>query len=505
MPSLLDPIISFIHRDGITVLPQLELLLFALGILVFDFLLEKKEKSLNAAVALLGVVASAFGLYFQAKQFNSLRAARPEMPGLFGFQSTVVVDGFSLVFSALFLVAAALVILLSVRYLDIESEQEGEFYALLLLSCIGMMFMASGSDLIVLFLGMETMALTLYVLSGYLRSETRSNEAALKFLLLGGFSTGILAYGFSILYGLSGSTNVLEIGNILDRRFQFIASKGMVDWLVVLAFVTVATGLFFKIAAAPFHQWAPDVYEGAPTPVAAYVSVASKAASFALLLRLFIWVFGGSQPVWLYLVAGVAVASLTWGNLAALTQSNLKRLLAYSSVAQFGYILLGLVALNESGVVGMLYYLIAYIFTTLGAFALLIVLHQRGLLGEELDDLNGLYQRSPAAAVLLLIFMLSLAGIPPTAGFMGKYFIFLALIQTHHPVLAIVAALNIVPAFYYYLRVVAHAWMSKPGESPAPQMTSAQAVALGVALFVTLAAGLYPEPFTRLAHYAFGQ
>jgi len=505
LSPILDPILNYIHGDGLTVLPQLELLLFAMGILIFDFLLEKKEKSLNAWLAFFGVVAAAFGVYFQARNFNAQHEGSLGPPGLTGFQYTITVDGFAIVFSALFLAATALVILLSVRYLNIEREQEGEYYALILLACIGMMFMASGSDLIVLFLGLETMTLSLYVLAGFLRREKRSNEAALKYMLLGGFSTGILLYGFSILYGLTRSTNISEIGNLLDKRLQFFTGQGMIDWLVILAFVTIAAGLFFKVAAVPFHQWAPDVYEGAPTPIAAYVSVASKMASFALLIRLFIWVFGGTQPMWQFLIAGVAVASLTWGNIAALTQTNLKRLLAYSSISHVGYILLGLVSGNETGVVGMLYYLIAYAFMTIGAFAVVIVLRQRGLIGENLDDLDGLYQRSPAAALMLLIFMLSLAGIPPTAGFMGKYFIFLSLIETHHPVLAIFAALYIVPALYYYFRVVVHAWMRKPGDAPAPQLSSAQAVALGVALFVTLAAGLYPEPFTRLAHYAFGQ
>jgi len=504
MHSLLDPIINFIHGDGITVLPQMELLLFALGILIFDFLLEKKEKQWNAGLALMGVVASAFGLFMQARRFNLQHESRPDLPGILGFQNTVIVDGYSLSFAAIFLAAAGLVILLSVRYLDLEGEQEGEYYALILLACIGMMFMASGTDLIVMFLGLETMALSFYVLAGYLRREKRSNEAALKYLLLGGFSTGILAYGFSLLYGLTASTSILEIGNILDRRFQFVAGRGMADWLLILSFVTVAAGLFFKVAAVPFHQWAPDVYEGAPTPIAAYVSVASKTASFALLIRLFIWVFGGSQPIWQGLVAGVAIASLTWGNLAALTQTNIKRLLAYSSIAHVGYILFGLVAGNETGFTGIIYYLIAYAFMTIGAFAVVVVLRQRGLIGDELDDLDGLYHRSPAAAVLLLLFMLSLAGIPPTAGFMGKYFIFLALIESHHPVLAVFAALYLVPALYYYFRVVGHAWIKRPGDAPAPFMTNAQAIALGAALFVTLAAGLYPEPFTRLAHYALG-
>jgi NADH-quinone oxidoreductase subunit N len=224
-------------------------------------------------------------------------------------------------------------------------------------------------------------------------------------------------------------------------------------------------------------------------------------------------VFSNSRIEWIYLVAGVAIASLTWGNLAALTQTNLKRLLAYSSISHVGFILLGVVGvfspawpqLNQTGLKGIAFYLFAYVFMTAGAFAVIIMLRQKGLIGEELDDLNGLYYRSPAAAVLLLVFMLSLAGIPPTAGFMGKYFIFLSLIETHHPVLAVFAVLYIVPALYYYFRIVVHAWLKQPGEAPVPVMTSAQAIALGIAVFVTLAAGLYPEPFTKLAQYAFGQ
>lgn len=516
MHSFLNPVINYIQGDGLVVLPEMELLLFALGILIFDFLLEKKEKHWNAILALLGVAASALGLYMQIQRYNILRDDPMAPPGLLGFHDTVLVDGFFIVFAILFLAATAIVILLSVRYMDIEREQEGEYYALLLLACIGMMLMASGYDLIVLFLGLETMALSFYVLSGYLRGNKRSNEAAMKYLLLGAFSSGILAYGFSLLYGASAnggssshgpSTNLYFIGQSLDWRLQYSSAptQGFTDWMVVVAFVTVAAGLFFKIAAVPFHQWAPDVYEGAPTPITAYVSVASKTASFALLLRLLITVFGGSRVTWIPLIAGVAIASLTWGNLAALTQTNVKRLLAYSSISHVGYILLGLVASNSTGLTGMVYYLIAYGFMTIGAFAVVIFLRQRGLIGDTLDDLDGLYLRSPAAALLLLIFMLSLAGIPPTAGFVGKYFIFQALIETHHPILAVFAALYIVPALYYYFRIVVHAWMKRPGDAPAPHLSSAQAVALGAALFVTLAAGLYPEPFARLARYAFGQ
>src|SRR6266478_5433823 len=526
----INAIVSYLRGDGAVILPEIELVLFGLGILVIDFWIEQKEKYMNAGLALAGTVFSAFTLW----RLRTAVAARGKFAG---FHDSVVVDPFFLFLSILFLAATALVILLSVKFLEIEKEQEGEYYALLLFACVGMMLMASGIDLIVLFLGLETMALSFYVLTGFLRREKRSNEAALKYVLLGALSSGILAYGFSSLYGLSGATSLGGITSALAWRENLVhvvalsrlpSAQGQqmhdllarqlpialnfdpltLQLLPVLAFVLVAVGLFFKVAAAPFHQWAPDVYEGAPTPVAAYVSVASKTASFALLLRLFLSVFSPSQKVsqeqWMYLIAGVAVASLTWGNLAALTQTNVKRLLAYSSISHVGYILLGLVAGNGTALTGISYYLFAYVFMTAGAFAVIIVLRQKGLIGEELEDLNGLYQRSPAAALLLLIFMLSLAGIPPTAGFMGKYFIFLSLIESKHPVLAVFAVLYIVPALYYYFRIVVHAWLKAPGEAPRPVMSSAQAVALGVAVFVSLAAGLYPEPFTRLAHYAFG-
>src|SRR6266550_1303250 len=527
----INAIRSYLQGDGAVILPEMELVLFGLGILLIDFWIERKEKYWNAGLALAGTIFSAFTIW-------KLRGAVVARGDFAGFHDAVSVDPFFLFFATLFLAATALVILLSVQYLEIEQEQEGEYYALLLFACVGMMLMASGIDLIVMFLGLETMALSFYVLTGFLRRDKRSNEAALKYVLLGAFSSGILAYGFSILYALSGATNIGAITVALAQRDNLVQAVALshlpsvqgeqmrlllqrnlplalnfdpfvLQLLPILAFVLVAVGLFFKVAAVPFHQWAPDVYEGAPTPIAAYVSVASKTASFALLLRLFLSVFSPSQKVsqeqWMYLIAGVAVASLTWGNLAALTQTNVKRLLAYSSISHVGYILLGLVAGNGTALTGISFYLFAYVFMTAGAFAVIIVLRQKGLIGEELEDLNGLYQRSPAAALLLLIFMLSLAGIPPTAGFMGKYFIFLSLIETHHPVLAVFAVLYIVPALYYYFRIVVHAWLKQPGEAPRPSMTSAQAVALGITVFVTLAAGLYPEPFTRLAQYAFGQ
>src|SRR6266403_1232668 len=291
----INSILSYLRGDGATILPEIELLLFGLGILVIDFWIEQKEKYLNAGMALAGTFFSAFTLW-------RLRGAVTVKNEIAGFHDSVVVDPFFLFFATLFLAATALVILLSVKYLEIENEQEGEYYALLLFACIGMMLMASGTDLIVLFLGLETMALSFYVLTGFLRREKRSNEAALKYVLLGAFSSGILAYGFSILYGLSGATSLGGITSALARRENLVhvvalsrlpTAQGQqmhdllarqlpialnfdpltLQLLPVLAFVLVAVGLFFKVAAVPFHQWAPDVYEGAPTPITTYVSV----------------------------------------------------------------------------------------------------------------------------------------------------------------------------------------------------------------------------------------
>src|SRR5467141_521276 len=413
---ILNSIFSYLQGDGAVVLPEMQLTLFGLGILLIGFSVDESMennwfwrlffKDFSAKAACAGVLFSGLSLW-------KLRGRVAGSGILSGFHESVVVDGFLIFFAALFLISTALVILLSVKYLEIEREQEGEYYALLLFACVGMMLMASGVDLIVMFLGLETMALSFYVLTGFLRREKRSNEAALKYVLLGAFSSGILAYGFSLLYGLSASTNISAIRGALEGREDLvrrlvISQQGGQDGdkmrqlfatrapmalhfdpftlriVPLLAFVLIAVGLFFNVAAVPFHQWAPDVYEGAPTPITAYVSVASKTASFALLLRLFLVVFSPSPKVsqeqWMYLIAGVAVASLTWGNLAALTQTNVKRLLAYSSISHVGYILLGLLAWNEAtptgpptltetASTGIAYYLLAYVFMTAGAFA----------------------------------------------------------------------------------------------------------------------------------------
>ena len=499
---------SFMQEGGGgLLLPEMMLCLFALGILLTDYLLEVRDKYFNALMAMLGVIFSAVCLW-------QLRPVAER--GAVGFNISILVDPFFLFFGMIFLIATALVIILSVKYLQVEDENHGEYYALMLFATVGMMFMASGYDLIVEFLGLETMAISFYVLAGFLRRDRRSNESAVKYLLLGAFSSGILAYGFSLLYGIGATAKLvgafgepLAIPRTnLDVIQAAVESRGHGDLLVILALVTVTAGLFFKIAAVPFHQWAPDVYQGAPTPITAYISVASKTASFALLLRLLLTVFWPVRLDWQMLVAGVAIASLTLGNFAAITQTNIKRMLAYSSISHVGYILLGIVAAASSaqgfltGMKGVAYYLFVYGFMTIGAFAVIIVLQRKGLINDELDDLNGLYRRSPGSALVLLIFMLSLAGIPPLAGFIGKYYILLALIQTGHRILAVFAALYIVPALYYYFRIVAHAWLFEPGNAPAVTVSIGQKVALAALSVVTVAAGIYPEPFVRLATYS---
>src|ERR1700723_2826237 len=335
------------------ILPEAMLVFFALAILLTDFFLTPAQKGWNAITAMLGVVFSGAALGIIWKNLQGQRYS--------AFDNSIVIDPFFIFFSFLFLASTALVILLSVRYMELEREQHGEYYALMLLATAGMMFLACGNDLVVLFLALETMALSFYVLTGFLRRERRSNEAAMKYLLMGAFSSGILAYGFSILYGLAGSTNLAVIQEAIQRRhLQFPGT----DLLTFLALGTVAAGIFFKIAGGPFHQWGPAGYGGAPPALTAFVSGASKAASFALLLRLFLTVFWPVNLDWVRIMETVGGLSLTVGTLAGITQTNIKRLLGYSSIAQVGYILLGFVAavnadgtLRERGLQAMAFYL----------------------------------------------------------------------------------------------------------------------------------------------------
>jgi NADH-quinone oxidoreductase subunit N len=488
-----------VWTDYLLALPITLLTLFALGILLIDFMLPKEMKWANAATAFVGVLFSAAGVY-------KIQLWLGPAPGSPGMLKTMLVDRFAIYFFYLFLTATAISILISVRYLEVEHENHGEYYSLMLLSVAGMMCMAAGADIVLIFIGLELMAISTYVLVGFLRRDRRSNEAALKYFLLGAFSSGIFAYGLSLLYGLAGRTDLRTINEMLLRRMADPQYRP----IAVIALVTTITGLLFKIAAIPFHQWAPDAYEGAPTSVTGFMSVAVKAAGWAMLLRVLIIGLMPMRSIWLPLLIFVSIATMTGANFAALSQTNTKRLLAYSSIAHVGYMLLGLIAgtvteVSPDGIKGILIYLLVYTFMNLGAFGVIASLRYRNVVGDELDDLNGLYSRAPVEAVLMLIFMLSLAGIPPLAGFWGKYFIFLSLISSRHYVLASLGVLYSVFGLYYYLKIANAMFMRQPeeGEGKLP-VSLAMRAALAITAIATLYIGILPNRFIEVANWALG-
>jgi len=476
---------------------MVELTIFALGILLIDLMVPRGWKWINAVGAFVGVLFAALCVW-------QIQSTLPR--GAAGFYNSLLVDRFAIYFWYLFLAGAAISILMSVHYLDIEDEHHGEYYALLLLSVVGMMCMAAGIDIVLIFIGLELMAISTYVLVGFLRRDRRSNEAALKYLLLGAFSSGIFAYGLSLFYGLSGSTNL----SIIARA---VSAQSPHNPVVVIALLTTMVGLLFKIAAVPFHQWAPDAYEGAPTSITGFMSVAVKAAAWAMLLRILVFGLFPLRSVYTPVIVFVSIATMTGANFAALTQTNTKRLLAYSSIAHVGYMLLAFVAMGTSqpgtpgfldGFKGILIYLLVYTFMNLGAFAVITSLRQRKVIGDEIDDMAGLYQRAPAEAALMLLFLLSLAGIPPAAGFLGKYYIFLSLIESGHYGLASLGVFYSLFGLYYYLKIANAMLMRPPMETERLPISLGMRCALGVTALATIVIGVYPEPFIRSVNWSLG-
>lgn len=468
--------------DHFVLMPAIPLAMFGCVILLFA-----RDRRLSIALVLFSLALSGYGLWRQTTYLSSSGLAE-----VAAFQGSLILDRFSIFFNWIFEIASLIVAIVSYHYLEIEGEHHGEYYSLILIAQSGMFFLAAGTDLVTLFIGLELMALCFYIMVGFLRGARRSNEAAIKYLLLGAFSSGFLVYGFSILYGLAGSTRLADVETA-------ISSRSPSDPVVLLALVTTSVGLLFKISAVPFHMWAPDAYEGAPTTVTAYLSVASKAASFAFLLRIFLGPLWPARNAWQPLIIGVAILTMTVGNLAAISQSNVKRLLAYSSISHAGYMLLGLIAGNDTGIKGIAVYILVYAFMNLGAFLVVVAMRRQNIIGEDLDDMAGLMYKNPGYAILMLIFLLSLAGIPPTAGFLGKYYIFLSLIETGHYVLAVIATLYVAVAIYYYFRIVRTMFVGELREK-APLATSlGLRVALGISGVLTLLIGIYPEPFLRMA------
>src|SRR5438128_9197624 len=474
----------FQMQDIGAIVPELELAVFGMFLLIFDLLVENKRRL--GYVALAGIAISAFFLFrLRAVEFAAYGGA-------------LVLDPFAIFFKLIFLIAAALSVAISLKYLDVERENHGEYYALILFATMGRMFMAGAADLVTLYISLEMMAIATYILVGFLRSNQRSNEASMKYFLLGAFSSGILLYGMSLLYGLSGSTRFVDIAEALSRR-------PLTDPISMMAMITLSAGMFFKIAAVPFHQWTPDAYEGAPTSITAFISVAPKVASFAILLRILFSGIGPLSAEWRLLTIGVSVATMTLGNLAAITQTNIKRFFGYSTISHVGYLLLGVVTAgdgNPTGILAVLIYLLVYAFMNLGAFAVIIAMRRKELIGDEIDDLSGLMARSPGMAVLMLIFLLSLAGIPPMAGFIGKYYIFLSLIETGHYYLAVLAVGYSVVALYYYFRIVVVMFMKKAPDAVPLAIGPGLKVALAVSVSATLVIGVYPEPFIIWAQHA---
>ncbi len=414
-------------------------------------------------------------------------------------------DGFAMVFKLIFLAGAALCVLMAMRFLDLEGAQAGEFYAVVVFAVVGMMFLASGNDFATIYIGLETMALSSYVLVGFSKANRKSNEAALKYFLLGAFASALLLYGVSLVYGATGSYN-------LDGIAKAIADGPRGPYLLLqVGAILVLVGMGFKIAAVPFHMWTPDAYEGAPTPVTGFISTAAKAGAFAMLLRVFLKGFYGLAPEWTPLLIVLCVASMTLGNVVAILQDNVKRMLAYSSIAHAGYMLMGLIAVGATrsdplasryGMTAVVLYLFVYTFTNMGAFGLVVMLRRRDLAGDRIQDFHGLARTSPLAAATMTVFMLSLAGIPCTSGFIGKWWLFGAAIKADYAWLAVIAVLNSAVSLYYYARVIVAMYMSPPDAPARLPVPASLTTALVVSLVFTLWIGIYPQPFIRLAQAA---
>ncbi len=471
----------------LSILPILVLAGFGMIVLLVDVLSSRKygDKNLLAYLSLLGITVAAV----------VSRSSAGTM--LFSFNETVIIDNYSLFFNFIFLLSTGLVILISHSYIKREGINHGEYYALLLFSTIGMMLMASGANLLNIYIGLEVMSISIYILTGFKRSKLISNEASLKYFLLGAFATGFLLYGIALLYASTGTINLKQIACFIAER------GGDSNPLLFVAIGLIIIGLGFKVASVPFHAWVPDVYEGAPTAVTAFMSVGPKAAGFAAFLRIFMTAFGSSHYEWQKIIYVLAVLTMTTGNVVALAQSNIKRMLAYSSIAHAGYLLIALVATNTMGVSGALFYILAYTFMNIGAFAVVIVLSRKDDEFIQINDYAGLGFKHPLLAVAMTLFMLSMAGVPPMAGFMGKFYIFSAAMKSGYVGLAIIGVVNSVISVYYYLRITVIMYMKEPTREFVPLTISPMIVAaIVISVVGTLQLGVFPARVMEIVQNA---
>ena len=469
--------------DLVAVLPETVVTATACLVLLADTALERTAARVWLPVlAILGLVAAALAGPFTVASHTA-------------FGGFVVVDTFTAFFRILFIILALFAIVVAPEYLERRQIPAGEFYATILFSTVGAMTIALAADLITVFVGLELMTIPVYVLAAMSRRDRFSNEAGLKYFLLGAFSSAMLLYGFAWLYGIAGTTTFAGVA-------EAIATKGLTDGATLVALALVTVGLAFKAAVVPFHQWTPDAYDGAPTPATAFMSVAPKAAAFAAIVRVMIGALGPLGLDWGAVFAVLAAITMTGGNVVALAQSNVKRMLAYSSIAHTGYILAGVAAYRAgaSASAAVLFYVFAYGIMNLGAFACLIYLDLDGTRGATLDELNGFARRRTGGALAFAIFLISLTGIPPTVGFVAKVFILGPVLDAGLTWLAVVIALNAVLAAFYYLRVVVHMYMYDV-DAKAPRILPARLLSagLGIAAAATVVIGIVPDSVYRWA------
>jgi NADH-quinone oxidoreductase subunit N len=476
MPSMFQEF----ARSIMPINAEVVVVITALVVLIFDFFLEKESKQYLGWFSLFGIIFAAIATY-------KLMGAN----GAF-FGGTFLLDPFSMFFKFVFYIVCGLGILISINYLKIEDIHRGEYYALLLFATTGMMLMASAGDLITLYLGLELMALSVYILAGFMRRDNRSNESAIKYLLLGAFSSGIMLYGMSLLYGLSGTTNLAGI-------LGFLRGADLANPVLFLAMIMLVVSFGFKVAAAPFHMWVPDVYEGAPTSVTAFMSAGPKVAGFAVLLRVFTYTLEPLHAHSTAIISGLAVLTMAVGNIMALSQTNIKRMLAYSSIAHAGYALVGLAAGGQEGAASVMLYVCIYALMNMGAFGVVIMLRKAGERGEEIGDFAGLGKTNRTAAFLMLIFMFSLTGIPPMAGFVGKFYIFKSAVQAGLVWLAVAGVLFSAVSAYFYLRIIMIMYMKEPKGTFDLTTSPSLALALAVSVTAVIVIGVYPTDLLNFA------
>jgi NADH-quinone oxidoreductase subunit N len=465
-------------------LPEIILTLTGVLLMVLDGLGGRRWSGAYGNISLLGLAGAL-----------AAAVAASSNPGP-AFSGMLLADGFAAFFRALVIVVGILTVLASYRFLAREGAETAEYHALILFSVTGQCVMVTANELIMIFIGLEISSIASYVLAGYLRDDKRNNEASLKYFLLGSFATAFLLYGIAWIYGLTGSTNLTTIHSVLAAR-DMTPSPVLVGFSAALMFV----GLGFKVSGAPFQIWAPDVYQGAPTPISAFLSAGPKAAAFAIFLRIFMTAFAPIGSGWEPLVWLSALLSMTIGNFAALTQSNIKRLLGYSSIAHAGYVLVALAARSETGTAAAMFYLAAYALMNIGAFAVVTHLSGKGERFVSVDDFAGLATKQPFTAALLTVFLLSLIGVPLTGGFFGKFYIFKAALQSNLVWLAVLGLLNSAVAAYYYLRILVVMYMREPSEaaSAAEPLSTGLTFALVVPAIGTFLLGIFPSALLEFA------